>query len=149
MVIWGLCGFLAVTLAPAAGLPPELPGMPAGDLVARQIWWVGTIAATAAGIFLIATRARDLGDCAGGRADRPSPHHRRTRTGHPESAVPPGLAATFAANAIAANAIFWSLIGQFLGLALNRTPRTSTPHEHRKRFPPPSSPASSARARPR
>jgi predicted cobalt transporter CbtA len=37
-----------------------------------------------------------------------------------ESAVPPNLAATFAANAIAANAIFWSLIGIFLGLALNR-----------------------------
>ena len=31
-MIWGLCGFLAVTLAPAVGLPPELPGMPAADL---------------------------------------------------------------------------------------------------------------------
>ena len=29
-MIWGLCGFLAVTLAPAMGLPPELPGMPGG-----------------------------------------------------------------------------------------------------------------------
>ncbi|MGH6906961.1 MAG: CbtA family protein, partial [Aestuariivirga sp.] len=40
--IWGLCGFLAVTLAPAAGLPPELPGMPAGDLMARKVWWLAT-----------------------------------------------------------------------------------------------------------
>src|SRR5688500_13351399 len=33
-VVWGLCAFVAATLAPAAGLSPELPGMPAGDLVA-------------------------------------------------------------------------------------------------------------------
>lgn len=39
-MIWGLCGFLAVTLAPAAGLPPELPGMAAADLFVRQVWWV-------------------------------------------------------------------------------------------------------------
>jgi predicted cobalt transporter CbtA len=37
-----------------------------------------------------------------------------------ESAVPAHLAASFAANSIAANAIFWSLIGMFLGLAINR-----------------------------
>jgi cobalt transporter subunit CbtA len=120
-MVWGLCGFLAVTLAPAMGLPPELPGMPGGDLLARQVWWVGTIAATAAGIFLIATRAEawaialaivliGLPHLIGAPASV-----------HAESAVPPGLAASFAANAIAANAIFWLLIGQFLGLALNRT----------------------------
>ena len=40
-LIWGICGFLAVTVAPGAGLAPELPGMPAGDLVSRQVWWVG------------------------------------------------------------------------------------------------------------
>ncbi|MFN0194472.1 MAG: CbtA family protein, partial [Aestuariivirga sp.] len=54
-VIWGLCGFIAVSLAPAAGLPPELPGMPAGDLLQRQIWWIATIIATGAGLYLIAT----------------------------------------------------------------------------------------------
>ena len=37
-----------------------------------------------------------------------------------ESAVPASLAAAFAANSIAANAIFWVLIGSFLGLAINR-----------------------------
>lgn len=120
-MVWGLCGFLAVTLAPAMGLAPELPGMPAGDLVARQVWWVGTIAATAAGIFLIATRAEGW-SVAVAIVLIGLPHI----IGAPEavntqSAVPPGLAASFAANAIAANAIFWLLIGQFLGLALNRT----------------------------
>ena len=45
---WGLAGYAAFTLAPALGMPPELPGMVAGDLAARQAWWVGTVAATAA-----------------------------------------------------------------------------------------------------
>jgi len=120
-LVWGLCGFLAVTLAPAMGLPPELPGMPGGDLMARQVWWIGTIAATAAGIFLIATRG-EAWAIALAIVLIGLPH----LIGAPgavdsESAVPPGLAASFAANAIAANAIFWVLIGQFLGLALNRT----------------------------
>lgn len=120
-VLWGLCGFLAVTLAPAIGLPPELPGMPAGELLARQVWWVGTIAATGIGILLIAIRP---GRWAVALAivlialphviGPPPPVHSAT-------AVPADLAARFAANAIAANAVFWMLIGQFLALALNRT----------------------------
>jgi cobalt transporter subunit CbtA len=119
-LIWGLCGFLAVTLAPAAGLPPELPGMAAGDLVMRQIWWVGTIAATAAALYLIASR-RETWAIALAVALIGLPHV----IGAPvpithESAVPPNLAATFAANSIAANAIFWSLIGLFLGMTLDR-----------------------------
>ena len=119
-VIWGLCGFLAATVAPAAGLPPELPGMPAGDLLARQIWWVGTIAATGAGLYLIAVR-RETWAIALAIVLIGLPHI----IGAPapvthESAVPPNLAASFAANAIAASAIFWSLIGIFLGAALNR-----------------------------
>lgn len=53
-LVWGLAGFLALQLAPAIGLPPELPGAVAADLVARQIWWVATAAATVAGLALIA-----------------------------------------------------------------------------------------------
>ena len=49
-VLWGLAGFVAFQLAPAFGLPPELPGMPAADLVARQIWWWATALATGAGL---------------------------------------------------------------------------------------------------
>ena len=45
-VIWGLCGFLAVTLAPSAGLPPELPGMPSADVTARQMWCCEMVAFT-------------------------------------------------------------------------------------------------------
>lgn len=53
-LLWGLGGFAALTVAPGLGLPPELPGVPAAALEARQIWWVATAAATAGGLALIA-----------------------------------------------------------------------------------------------
>jgi cobalt transporter subunit CbtA len=119
-LIWGICGFLAATVAPGAGLAPELPGMPTADLVLRQIWWVATIAATGAAIFLIATR-RELIWLAAAVVLIALPHI----IGAPqplthETAVPAGLAASFAANTIAASAVLWSLIGLFLGLALQK-----------------------------
>ena len=42
-VFWGFAGFAVFTLAPGLGLPPELPAMPAADLMDRQIWWIGTV----------------------------------------------------------------------------------------------------------
>jgi cobalt transporter subunit CbtA len=119
-LIWGICGFLAVTVAPGAGLAPELPGMPAGDLVSRQVWWAATIIASGIGIFLIATR-RELHWLAAAVVLIALPHI----IGAPqplthETAVPAGLAASFAANTIAASAVLWCLIGLFLGLALQK-----------------------------
>ena len=118
-MVWGLCGFLAVTLAPAMGLPPELPGMAAGDLTMRQVWWVATVALTAAGIYLI-VRRREAWAVAIALVLIILPH----AVGAPAAAsaasnVPAELAARFAANAIAANAVFWLLIGQFVAIALS------------------------------
>ncbi|MGB3139593.1 MAG: CbtA family protein [Aestuariivirga sp.] len=119
-LIWGICGFLAVTVAPGAGLSPELPGMPAADLVSRQVWWLATIIASGIGIFLIATR-RELVWLAAAVVLIALPHI----IGAPQplthdTAVPAGLAASFAANTIAASAVLWCLIGLFLGLALQK-----------------------------
>ena len=52
-MFWGLAGFAVFTVAPGLGLAPELPGMPATELGPRQIWWIGTAAATACGLGLI------------------------------------------------------------------------------------------------
>ncbi|WP_281981600.1 CbtA family protein [Thalassorhabdomicrobium marinisediminis] len=53
-LIWGLCGFVAIQLAPAFGLPPELPGTPAAEIGPRQTWWLGTLIATTLGLWVIA-----------------------------------------------------------------------------------------------
>ncbi len=113
--IWGLCGFLAVSLAPAAGLAPELPGMPTGELTLRQIWWVGTIAATAAALWLLAFTRQNWA-IAAALALALMPHF----IGAPlpashESGVPAALAAHFAGSSLGANAIMWLMIGVLLG----------------------------------
>ena len=120
-IVWGLCGFLAVTVATGAGLPPELPGMPVAELFGRQVWWVGTIAATAAGIYLIVTQSKPWALVLAAVLIL-APHVIGAPVApHEESMVPPELVARFVANSIAANALFWCCIGLFLGLALDRT----------------------------
>jgi cobalt transporter subunit CbtA len=119
-ILWGICGFLTVHLAPAAGLAPELPGMPAADLVMRQVWWLGTIIATGAAIALFTLRAETWAKVAAVvllliphviGAPAPPTH---------ESGVPAGLAAEFAANTLAAAFLFWCAIGGLLGITLDR-----------------------------
>ncbi|MFZ5674915.1 MAG: CbtA family protein [Pseudomonadota bacterium] len=119
-VLWGLAGFLAVHLAPAASLPPELPGMPAGDLFGRQVWWVGTIIATGLAIWLFTQRHEFWAKVAAVvlvalphiiGAPLPPSH---------ESAVPAVISAAFAANTLAVAALMWLAIGGFLGLAMDR-----------------------------
>lgn len=119
-ILWGLAGFLAVHLAPAASLPPELPGMPAGDLLARQVWWIGTIIATGLAIWLFTQRQEMWAKVAAVvlvalphiiGAPMPPTH---------ESAVPAVISAAFAANTLAAAALLWIALGGFLGLAMDR-----------------------------
>jgi cobalt transporter subunit CbtA len=119
-ILWGICGFLAVHLAPAAGLAPELPGMPAADLVLRQVWWLGTIIATGAAIALFILRAETWAKAAAIvlllaphiiGAPVPPTH---------ESGIPAALAAEFAANTLAAAFLFWCAIGGLLGVTLDR-----------------------------
>ena len=119
-LIWGMCGFLAVTVATGTGLPPALPGMPEVDLIGRQVWWAGTIVATGIGLYLISIK-RTLLPIVAAVVIIALPH----LIGAPqpltnETTVPAGLAAAFVSNTVAAAAVFWGLIGLFLGLALNR-----------------------------
>jgi cobalt transporter subunit CbtA len=119
-LIWGLCGFIAFSLAPSAGLPPELPGMPVADLLPRQIWWTATVAATAGGLYLLATRAT-VASWAIAAALMAAPHIiGAPQPSNDDSAVPAAIASAFASNTLAANAIFWCLIAVFLSIALQK-----------------------------
>ena len=59
-LFWGLAGFATFGVAPSLGLPPQLPGTEAAPLFDRQLWWLGTAAATGGALALMAftTRAR-------------------------------------------------------------------------------------------
>ncbi|MEW9805115.1 CbtA family protein [Mesorhizobium sp. ZMM04-5] len=119
-MIWGFAGFAVFTLAPGLGLPPELPAMPAADLFARQAWWIGTVAATAAGLALIAFSGRAplailgvalivLPHVIG--APQPETH---------DSPVPDSLHHQFIVAATVTNLIFWVALGGIVGLVRQR-----------------------------
>lgn len=110
-VLWGLAGFATFNLAPAAGLPPELPGTAAAELVLRQYWWVGTAATTAAGLALMAFGKawwlRILGLLL-----LPLPH--LVGAPHPdvhESLAPEALSEHFIYVSLLCNALFWAALG--------------------------------------
>jgi cobalt transporter subunit CbtA len=130
---WGVCGFLATGLAPALGVPPELPGMAADDPGGRQGWWFLAAACTAAGLFLLlrgfsATHGQPeaaaldgatvpLWQPLAGLALIALPH----LLGAPQvpdapSAVPAALAARFAAASLAMQAITWLSVAAGVGL---------------------------------
>jgi cobalt transporter subunit CbtA len=113
--IWGMCGFLAFSLAPAAGLPPELPGMPVADLTMRQIWWISTVIATGVSLWLLAFK-REAWAIVLAFGVLLLPH----LIGAPQpenhgTGVPASLASDFAGSVLAANAVMWLLIGTLLG----------------------------------
>ena len=59
-ILWGVGGFIVFALAPAVGLPPELPGASTAPLPHRQVWWILTVAATGSGLGLLAFKPGTL-----------------------------------------------------------------------------------------
>ena len=121
-LLWGLAGFAAVQLAPAVGLPPELPGMEGASLAARQSWWVLCVGATAFGLVALAF-GRGRAWLALGAVLIVLPH----AWGAPqppahESLVPPDLAAAFATRSLGVAALSWAVLGLLAGLLSERAP---------------------------
>ncbi len=119
-VLWGLAGFATVGLAPALGLPPELPAMPAADLFERQVWWAAVVALTAAALYLLVFQ-REIWAKVAGVVLLALPHV----VGAPHiadltSPVPPTLAAEFAVISLATAAAFWVLLGISVGFVMDR-----------------------------
>lgn len=52
-LLFGAAAFVSFSLAPALGLPPELPGMPGAELQGRQSWWFATAICTAIALAVI------------------------------------------------------------------------------------------------
>lgn len=117
---WGGAGFLVFALAPALGLPPELPGAPAAELGLRQLWWLATVACTAGGLALLAF-AKQNGAKAAGVAVLLIPH--LIGAPHPaemESALPPALVTQFIAASLISSAVFWAVLGAASGWLYGR-----------------------------
>ena len=116
---WGCAAFLSFSLAPALGLPPELPGTAAAALEARQVWWIGTALATATGLAMIAycrwiwmvaaIALLALPHVIG--APHPAVH---------ESLVPAEVEEKFIIMAVGTSMIFWLSLGSLTGSLARR-----------------------------
>jgi len=118
-LLWGIAGFVAAGLAPGMGLPPEVPGSLAANTSDRQIWWVATIAVSAAGLWLLLLGRTAIWQGVGillliapHAVGAPQPD----RFGGP---VPPEIAAHFVAASLAVQACFWALLGWLAGTSWN------------------------------
>lgn len=128
-VLWGLAGFAVFVLAPTLGLPPELPGTAAADLVQRQIWWVSTAASTAVALALIVFSKHWLLKVLGVAillvphvigAPQPDVH---------ESLAPEALEAQFKIASLLTNALFWVALGLISAWLFRRNNHEiNTPH---------------------
>ena len=114
-LIWGVAGFVSFHFAPAFSLAPEVPGVAAADLTARQIWWFATAAASALGLWLIAF-GRSWAAWGAAVVLLLAPH----AIGAPEpdsfaGTVPTELGALYAARALGLGLVAWVLLGAFAG----------------------------------
>src|SRR5712671_5281204 len=119
-LLWGLGGFIVFTVAPGLGLPPGLPGTAAASLEARQIWWVATATATAAGLGLLVFRrtawAAILGLCL-----IASPHLiGAPKFPAPHADVSEALAHQFIVAVTLTSLLFWVLLGSLTSIAFGR-----------------------------
>jgi len=122
-VLWGAGAFVAVSLLPSLGLPPELPGTPGGELLHRQLWWVGTAAGSAVGLALIAFGRSWLATVAGVvvivaphviGAPVPPSH---------DVSYPGALAGEFVVSSLVVSAAMWLFSGAVVGWLYQRLSR--------------------------
>lgn len=120
-VAWGLGGYAAFFAAPSLGLPPELPGMQAAGLAARQAWWLATAAATAIGLGLAAFSTRAwMKALAVLLIVLPHLIGAPSITHGPGGDVPAELASEFAIATMVVTGLFWMVLGGLTGYFYGR-----------------------------
>lgn len=119
-LLWGLTGYAAFQLAPAMGLPPELPGTIAAELGARQVWWWLTVGMTAGGVALLAYGRQVWAFVVAGAA-LALPHV----IGAPQidgfwGVAPPEVGSLFATRVLGVGLVVWAVLGWIGGYLWSR-----------------------------
>ncbi len=118
--LWGVAGFMVFGIAPAIGLPPDPPGVDAGPLLDRQVWWLGTVTATASGLALLVFGRRAVLTLAG-VALVVLPH----AIGAPHvdvygGATPADVIDAFVIASLATTGLFWLALGGLTGVVYRK-----------------------------
>ncbi len=122
-IIWGVAGFIAAHFAPGFTLAPEVPGVAAADVGARQVWWFATVAAAGIAMWLLAF-GRNWAMWGVAVILLAAPH----LIGAPEpdsfsGPVPTELGALFAARAFGVGLAAWAVLGCFAAYFLDKEQR--------------------------
>ncbi len=123
-LLWGTAGYLVFFVAPALGLPPEVPGTEAAVLEDRQLWWLVTVLTTATGLTLLVFSRNWIWKISG-LLFLLSPH----LIGAPQpeshgSVAPQSIVESFITAAVVANLIFWLALGFFQAI-FSKTSQTT------------------------
>ena len=120
-LFWGLAGFVAFTLAPGLGLPPDVPGSESGPLLARQLWWVATAGMTATALALLAfTRQKLIAAAAVVILVLPHLYGAPLPASEVVGEAPASLARQFVVAATVASFLFWAALGAATGYFYDR-----------------------------
>jgi len=119
-LLWGLAGYAVFFVLPGIGLPPELPGTVAAELVDRQGWWLLTVTCSAFGLALLVLQ-RQWALKLVGAAVLLVPH----LVGAPQAevtstAAPEALWVSFVWATAAVNGVFWLVLGGLTAATLQR-----------------------------
>ncbi len=119
-LLWGIAGFVALHLAPGFSLAPEVPGVAAADVGARQVWWGATVLCAGGAMWLIAF-GRSWTAWATAVVLLLAPHV----VGAPQpqgftGPVPTEIGALFAARALGVGLVAWVMLGGFAGFFWSR-----------------------------
>ena len=121
-LLWGLAGFASFSLAPALGLPPELPGAHAAGLVARQAWWIATAIATATGLACVAL-PKSIPLKLLGVVLVALPHLiGAPQPVHADSELPADVVRVFAIGSLTVSAVMWLILGILTPALMRRYP---------------------------
>ena len=127
--LWGLGGFAAFVLAPALGLPPEIPGADAANLGDRQLWWIGTVFATGLGLGLIFLLRYPVTLALGAvlvvlphliGAPQPVQH---------DGLVPADLVSAYVSATLVSEFLFWLVLGGLTGFFFARLTAEPAPNK--------------------
>jgi cobalt transporter subunit CbtA len=118
--LWVLAAFACFSLAPALGLPPQPPGVAVADLYQRQLWWAGTVIATAVGAWLITGQRRAWPLRTSGAVCLLLPHLIGPPAASGLNSVPVELVRRFTIASVATSGMFWLLVGTLGGLIYSR-----------------------------
>jgi cobalt transporter subunit CbtA len=119
-LFWGLAGFVAFTIAPGLGLPPQVPGSETASLFERQVWWLATAVSTGCALALFSfTRRAPWAILAALLIVLPHLYGAPQPMDH-SAAAPESLTRQFVVSVTIVSFLFWLILGASTGYFLRR-----------------------------